>query len=71
MSQILKLIIAMLFKKMTAATETGNVTSPRSQRVISKAFEVSGHWRSQWVGSESSGTRKCVDKWINPFKKGV
>jgi hypothetical protein len=41
-----------------------------AKRVVNAVFTVSGHWRTQWVGSDRDGTRRKIRKWIDPFIKG-
>jgi hypothetical protein len=37
---------------------------------ISVKFMVRGHWRHQWMGSDSQGNRRQELIWIQPFWKG-
>jgi len=60
-----KWIIKLLF----GGTETGS-NDDHVTRVITAIFQVSGHWRKQWVGSSKDGTRHSIRKWIEPFVKG-
>jgi len=51
--------------------ESKSQTHQHSHHIINAVFKVSGHWRKQWVGSSNNGTRKAIQKWINPFIKGA
>lgn len=37
---------------------------------IGVRFQVSGHWRQQWYGSEKTGNHRQQPKWIQPYWKG-
>jgi len=37
---------------------------------LSEQIWVSGHWRQQWMGSASDGTKHQEGVWIEPYKKG-